>query len=214
MKTDLFGNTIHWLTATYLVFGGVLLVTFNHGDLVLWLNDQHYHFLDIFFKYWTYLGDGFLLGMVALIFLFFNYHKFYTFLIAIVFQTIFVHIFKQWLYAGEPRPKLYFQDLINELNFVDGVDVRSFDAFPSGHTASAFTLAFFLILVFRSTPLRVALFISAVLVGVSRMYILQHFARDVYVGSLFGIISVLLAYMSMASKSDRPKLQRGLLKKS
>ena len=211
MRSDLFGTTIHWLTALYFVAGGLLLVSTTHGDLVLWLNERHSPFMDLFFKFWTFLGDGLLLGIVALIYLFINYHKFFTFLIAIVFQTIFVHIFKQWLFAGEPRPKLFFQDQVDTLNFVEGVTVRSYDAFPSGHTASGFTLAFFLMLVIKHTGLRVTLFIAALLVGVSRMYILQHFARDVYFGSLFGILSVILAYMVMAPKSESPKLQRGLL---
>lgn len=212
MKADLFGKTVHWLTAAYLVIGGLLLVTTKHGDLVLWLNDRHSDFGDYFFKYSTYVGDGVVLAAVALIFLFVNYHKFYTFLIAIAFQTVFVHIFKQWLYAGEPRPKLFFQNSEVLLNFVDGVEVRSYDAFPSGHTASAFTLAFFLILVVRKGWMRILIFSGAVLVGISRMYILQHFARDVYFGSLIGIISVVLAYMIMAPKSEAEKLQRGLLR--
>ncbi|NVJ46415.1 MAG: phosphatase PAP2 family protein [Cytophagia bacterium] len=213
MKSDLFGVTVHWLAAIYLVLGGILLVSTTHGDMVLWLNAHHSAAGDFFFKYWTHLGDGFLLGAVALLFLFLNYHKFLTFLIAIAFQTVFVHIFKQWLFAGEPRPKLYFQDRLAELNFVDGVTVRSFDSFPSGHTASAFTLAFFLILVAKSKSLRISIFIAAVLVGISRMYILQHFARDVYFGSLFGILSVVLAYMIMAPKSESVKLQKGLLRR-
>lgn len=213
MKSDLFGSVIHWLTAVYLVVGGVLLVITSHGDIVLWFNDHRAPFPDFFFKYWTHVGDGVILALVALAYLFLNYHKFLTLLLAIVFQTIFVHIFKQWLYAGEPRPKLYFEDQIDRLNFIDGVTVRSYDAFPSGHTASAFTLAFFLILVIQSTTLRVVFLISAILVGISRMYILQHFERDVYVGSIFGILSVVLAYMIMAPKSNSPKLQRGLLKK-
>jgi len=212
MKSDLFGTTVHWLTALYFVAGGLLLVSTTHGDLVLWLNDHHTAFGDFFFKYSTHLGDGFLLAIVALIYLFINYHKFFTFLIAIAFQTVFVHVFKQWLFAGEPRPKLFFQDTAS-LNFVEGVAVRSYDSFPSGHTASAFTLAFFLILVSKSTGVRLVIFFTAILVGISRMYILQHFARDVYFGSLFGIISVVLAYMIMASKSELPKLQRGLLNK-
>ena len=213
MKADLFGKTIHWLTAVYLVLGGLLLVTTEHGDLVLWLNDHHSPSGDLFFKYWTFVGDGLVLGIVALIFLFVNYHKFFTLLIAIAFQTALVHIFKQWLYAGEPRPKLFFQNSDVLLNFVEGVNVRSYDAFPSGHTASAFTLAFFLMLVIRKTSARVAIFIGAVLVGISRMYILQHFARDVYFGSLIGIISVVLAYIIMAPKSESEKLQKGLLSK-
>lgn len=213
IKSDLFGSTVHWLTAIYFLTLGLILISTNHGDIVLWLNDLHGPGGDFFFKYWTYLGDGFLLGLVALYFSFVNYHQFITFLIAIVFQTIFVHLFKQWLFAGEFRPKKFFEDQPELLNFVEGVNTRSFDAFPSGHTASAFTLAFFLMLVVRSTVLRVIFFFSAVLVGISRIYILQHFGRDVFVGSLFGVLSVLIAYSIMAPKSEQPNLQRGLLKK-
>lgn len=205
--------TVQILTGLLLVLFGLYLVQSDHGDFVLWLNERHTAFADQFFKYWTYVGDGFLLGVVALLFLFISYYRFSIFLIAIAFQTVFVHLFKQWLAKGEPRPKLYFEEIADQLHFVDGVAVRAFNSFPSGHTASAFMLCFFLMLTTKRTMVQILLLISAVLVGVSRVYILQHFGRDILLGAIFGILSVLIGVWLMRPYEGSPKLQRGLLKR-
>lgn len=212
-KEGLFGKGVNWLTAVYFVSFGVLLILTAHGDMVLWFNERHNSTLDTFFKYWTYLGDGVLLGVLGLVLLLTNYYRFFMFLIAVAIQTALVHIFKQWLSAGEPRPKTFFADQIDTLNFVEGVTVRGYDSFPSGHTASAFTLFYFLILTVKNETLRITLFFTAVLVGLSRVYLIQHFARDIYVGSLFGVISVVVAYLIFENKSNNLRLQKGLLKR-
>ncbi len=205
------GRGLQIQIAAYFLLVGVLLMLTNHGDVVLWLNERHSSVGDFFFKYWTYLGDGVLLGLVALIYLLRNYYAFFTMLVAIAIQTVLVHIFKQWLYAGEPRPKTYFADQLSELNFVEGVRVNAFDSFPSGHTAAAFTLALILIWRSSSKAMQSALFIAAVLVGISRVYLLQHFLVDIYIGSAFGILSVLIAWFIMRKYEGRENLQRGLL---
>jgi membrane-associated phospholipid phosphatase len=203
-----------WLTLAYVLGFGILMILTNHGEFVLWLSERHFAFGDFFFQYWTHLGDGILLALVALYFLFTNLYRFYYLLTAIVLQTVFVHIFKQWLFDNEPRPKTFFADRLEDLNFVEGVNVRGFDSFPSGHTASAFTLAFVLISLSKRKALSFLIFIGAVLVGISRVYILQHFLRDIYFGSVFGILAALIAWAIINRYSASPKLQRGLLKRN
>lgn len=203
---------LQWLTAVYLAVFGLLITLTNHGDIVLWINARHTVQGDFFFKYWTHLGDGVLLAVVALYFLATHLFRFYFMLIAIALQTAFVHIFKQWLYAGEPRPKTFFAEMADQLNMVEGVTVRSYDSFPSGHTASAFTLAFVLIWASRSVYWRIAFLAAAILVGISRIYILQHFARDVFFGSVFGIMSVLIAWFIMKRQAWNPRLDKGLIR--
>lgn len=210
---DLFGKSVNWLTAVYFLVFGIILVLTAHGDVVLWFNERHTPFFDTFFKYWTYLGDGVLLGVLGLGLLLTNYYRFLTFMIAVALQTVYVHIFKQWLSAGEPRPKTFFADQIDTLNFVEGVTVRGYDSFPSGHTASGFVLFFFVILLVKNQALRIVCFFTAVLVGLSRIYLIQHFARDVYVGSLFGVLAVVLAVFLMRKQVDNQKLNKGLIKR-
>ena len=212
MKLYPIKKSTQWAKAAILVFFGVYLMLSDHGSFVLWVNEMHSAFGDFFFKYWTYVGDGVTLGLVALIFLLTNYYRFSTMRVAIVLQTLFVHLFKQWLWAGEPRPKTFFADSLDQLNFVEGVVVRGYDSFPSGHTASAFTLCFFLMLVTKKASIQFTLLGAALLVGISRVYILQHFGRDIFFGAIFGILSVLIANALMKKYEDRPKLQRGMLK--
>ncbi len=204
---------LQWLIAIYLVVLGMITVLTDHGDVVLWINARHTVQGDFFFKYWTYLGDGVILALVALYFLFTHLWRFYFMLLSIALQTAFVHIFKQWLYAGEPRPKTFFEDQIDQLNFVEGVTVRGYDSFPSGHTATAFVLGMVLIWTSKNLWWRFVLFVSAILVGISRIYILQHFARDVFFGSIFGILAVLLSWQILRKQAWNPKLERGLIKR-
>ena len=211
MSSMSFSKPVQWLTFFYLIVLGIYLILSNHGDFVLWVNSHHTPFLDLFFKYWTYLGDGVLLGVIGFCFLLTNYFRFNTFLIAVALQTLFVHLFKQWLFAGEPRPKTFFADQSDLLYFVDGVTVRGFNTFPSGHTASAFTAAFFLILITKNKTLQIVYLIAAVLVGLSRVYILQHFGRDIFFGSIFGIASVVMAWEIMKKCQNKENWQKGLL---
>lgn len=168
-----------------------LLLT-SKGDIFLWVNAMHKPVLDIFFKYWTHLGNGIFLALLLVFFLFYKYYFAVVAVFSIVIQSILVSIFKRWLFAGLPRPVAFFGDEMN-LHLVDGVDVHVVNTFPSGHSTTAFS--FFALLAFafalRKPWLSMLFFIMAFLVGVSRVYLAQHFFVDVYAGACFGLISVI-----------------------
>jgi membrane-associated phospholipid phosphatase len=67
--------------------------------------------------------------------------------------------------------------------------VSSFDAFPSGHTAAAFSIA----TVFASQysnikAIPIISYTMATLVGISRLTEHQHWASDIFVGGLIGYV--------------------------
>jgi membrane-associated phospholipid phosphatase len=65
--------------------------------------------------------------------------------------------------------------------------VSSFDAFPSGHTAAAFSIATVFATQYNSTAaVPIISYSMATLVGVSRLTEHQHWASDVFVGGLLG----------------------------
>ncbi len=66
----------------------------------------------------------------------------------------------------------------------------SYDAFPSGHTATAFSIATVFATQYSDTKAVPVLFYSAAtLVGISRLTEHEHWASDVFVGALLGYLS-------------------------
>ena len=176
---------------------GVLLIHlffFPKGQEFLILDRFHHAYIDVFFKSITFLGDW-PAYIFALAFLFskLKFRAFYVVLLVSILVPITSDITKA--YFKHPRPIHYFQDkpIFKDIQKVDGVVLHAgFTSFPSGHTMSAFAV-FSLLAFFASNSKRhIFLFFSLpILVAASRVYLIQHFVEDVWMGSLVG---VMLAY--------------------
>jgi len=164
----------------------VLIISNGKADLHLWLTSFNSPTVDSFFKFYTEVG-GSIPYITAGILLFYRYRLAVFVLITQFASGIFSIFVKQtW---NEARPIKYFSENYPniELHQVAGVHLHSFHSFPSGHTITAF--AFFMALSFftKKPSLHFLYFILAFLVGYSRVYLSQHFAIDVLVGSLIGV---------------------------
>lgn len=182
------------------------VVVFPKGELELLINRYHWPGLDLFFKYITHLGNGTVLAIFLIYLLFHNYYFAIVTTFSILIQSIFISIFKRWIFSGLERPLAFFPEGV-DLNFVNGVEIHASNTFPSGHTATGFALFALLFIVLNTRGILVPtfLFYLAFLVGFSRVYLLQHFVIDVYFGALIGIISVVLAlsFMHIIFKSEQ-----------
>jgi len=185
-----------------------LAVAVPRGQDVLWLNGLHTPFLDVFFFILTNAGDGILFVPLLLIFLFVRFHLALVLVVAAALHGVLISLFKRWLLAGASRPVLELDHHL--LHFVPGVDVHAHHAFPSGHTASVFVIAFFLALTF-DRKIFTALFAGLALgVAASRIYLLQHFLSDVAGGALIGVVSVVAAVVLCGRFSSLPFFERRL----
>jgi len=72
-----------------------------------------------------------------------------------------------------------------------------------------------LTLMMKKKNLSSILMAMAILVGLSRVYLLQHFFIDIYFGSLIGFLIGIITYtlMESSSLSGKSSLKRGLLVK-
>ena len=207
IKDFLRSNFIALSLGTSIIFLYPVLF-FPKGELELLINQFHNPFLDLFFRYITNLGDGSLFAVLLIGLLFHNYYSSMLTALTIIFQAILVSIFKRGIYKGLERPLAFFNEDVS-LNFVEGVDVHSFNTFPSGHTVTAFAIFALLYIVIKNKGVIVStiLFMIAFLVGLSRVYLLQHFVVDAYFGAIFGILSVLIPmyFLEMMFTSGRLK---------
>ncbi len=170
----------------------LLVTTFIVGNhkFFLSLNADWGKAGDLFFKYWTYTGDG-VLWTAAIIFLWAK-RKWYLlpfFISAVVFNTLLVQVCKKLILHGMLRPYAAIGEK-ELIHVVEGVKLHSMNSFPSGHTATAFALALIICLLSRQRYWLLLSLTAALLAGYSRIYLAQHFPMDVGAGIIAAVIAV------------------------
>jgi len=98
----------------------------------------------------------------------------------------------------QDRPVAWFKqiDLFDTLNVIEGEPLLSgASSFPSGHTISAFALFGLLaLLISKKKWMGVLILLIAIIVGISRVYLIHHFFIDIYAGSIIGSLLALIIY--------------------
>lgn len=186
-------RTFFILLALYLVIGLLFLLQTAHGDGILWMNARRSPVFDWFFLYGTRLGEPITYLILTLLLLFVQFR---TALVVplIGFSALGLSHLTKALFLQE-RPMTYFQRLNRweELQIQEGYQLaEGLTSFPSGHTLSAFALFGFL--AFSSSQkgwTAVGLFGLALIVAISRVYLVQHFVEDVLFGSIIGVLLAL-----------------------
>ncbi|WP_143569720.1 phosphatase PAP2 family protein [Tenacibaculum agarivorans] len=176
----------------------ILLSLYDKKQLHLELNQYHNGFFDAFFKYTTFLGDGILFGVFIVLFFFIKRRMALVFAISGVLTLLLTHLFKKIIFRGLPRPiELIGAD---QLHLIEGVKMAHWNTFPSGHTTTAFAIFTILILYNYRNRIQYLWILLAIIAGVSRVYLSQHFWIDIFVGSVLGI---LIAFISMSFYNER-----------
>ena len=193
-----------WVFVLFLIIG-IPLLFYPKENFTLWLNEHHNPFLDRFFYYITFLGDGLVFIPVFLLLLYRNYVLSAFFAVFVGLEAVIVQlVLKKGLFAHLNRPPAYIENF-DQLYQIPGVELHNLHTFPSGHTQSAFLMAFFLVLLFQNYKyLQVIILIIAALVGISRVYILQHFFVDIWFGAFIGFFLPLLTIYFLQKKQMYP----------
>ncbi|MEI6847722.1 MAG: phosphatase PAP2 family protein [Chlorobiaceae bacterium] len=92
--------------------------------------------------------------------------------------------------AGRARPTLYFSRQLYGFDFFHWEP--SWTSFPSGHSATAFSVA--IVLATWYPQWRFILIFTACLIAFSRIFLAKHYISDVIAGSFLGIVSTVLLY--------------------
>jgi len=177
-----------WLAAAVVALIAVALST--RGDLHLSINSFHFPLGDRFFRYLTWLGNGW--AVLILVFILSLVKMRYAILMFASFAVsgIVTQLLKHLVFPGASRPVEYLSG--HDLYLVQGVKILQNYSFPSGHATTAF--AVFLVLA-HLIPSRWGKFLcalAAILIAYSRVYLSQHFTRDILAGSVIGITVALL----------------------
>jgi len=174
------------------IIGTIAAVWINKGDLVLAINTYHQPAWDVFFKYFTFLGDGALLAVIIFSLFWINKKYALLFLVVGLGQMLTAGILKTFIFGSNLRPAIHIGEHL--LHFVEGVRVPWWYSFPSGHTITAFSTYLLIALLIRNKIVAILCLTIALMVAFSRIYLVLHFLEDVVAGSLIGVLLTLFFY--------------------
>lgn len=200
----------------FLIFitgGAFFLYSYSLIDGHLLLNQYHSPLFDWIFKYLTWFGDGIMFGVVIVIGLFVRFRvSLYAAVVGILTLFIISYISKELLFHDTPRPANVFAHSGIVLHYIDGVRMHMISSFPSGHATTAFALYSLLAFFAKRNYIKLLLFVMAALSAFSRVYLSQHFVKDIEAGAIIGFgISLLVFYFLNRKTGDNKKLDKSLL---
>jgi membrane-associated phospholipid phosphatase len=139
------------------------------------------------------------MGIVILLVFFRRIEMARQLLLAFLISGLVVQIFKNTITS--PRPTTYFTSA--PIHILDGITLKGNSSFPSGHTATIFAMAT-VFAFYTKNNLAICLYLLiAILVGYSRIYLSQHFLKDVLAGSMIGVTVALFVHYFLDIQVDR-----------
>ena len=180
-----------FLCAVFFVCGAFVLLLIKRGDIVLLINRYSRLEWDPIVEVFTNVGLGSYMAVVATLLAFYKLRHAAAGLLNLLIIGIFTNVLKEMFKGVFTRPLHYF--MYDDLSrFIYTADINYYSSFPSGHSMTIFGMLAFFAFIADKRAVSVLLFVLAVLVSFSRMYLLQHFFVDVYTGAFLGIFSVLI----------------------
>ncbi len=201
-------TTLQWSVASATV---ILLCIFSYlfADIqtALWFHALENTLLYKVFEKITLFGDslGYLIGGTLLFVVFRKRNQLWASSGLFLFSTVALSGLSADLVkyiAGRARPRLYFSEHLYGFDFFHWQ--YAWTSFPSGHSATAFSVAMLFALLYPRW--RFAALFGGILIAFSRLVLAQHYISDVIAGSFLGIVSTILLYnLYFKSKLDTPE---------
>lgn len=171
---------------------GYISIHYTQMEQFKYVNAIHTEYADLFFRYFTNIGDGLFIVAVGVLLICVRFKYAILTIVSFLLSGLVAQVIKKTVKM--PRPGSVFKGDPDWYTLPD-YHIHGNYSFPSGHTTSIFALMLVLYYVFpgqRKSPL---LFIMACLAGYSRVYLSQHWTGDVYIGALVGTtVTLILIY--------------------
>jgi len=169
-------------------------------------------FIDSFFKYITYIGDGWFVPLFILLVAFFNARLAIVCLVSFVGAVIISLSLKYTIFDDVVRPWFTFQwDVHEKVNYIEGVQLYLYNSFPSGHSTQAFALFIPLMLFVKQNGFKIGILLIALLAAFSRTYLSMHWFEDVVAGTFIGFCTSLVVYYLIPARNKLISLNNGIL---
>ncbi len=177
------------------IIGTYLLVSIEKGTFVLYFATERKPVIDQIFLWITRCAEEPVYAGIAITAMFIRFR--YTIMIALtgILSLVISSGLKSWFSHPRPGYLYWVEHDRNIISYVPGYPANeALNSFPSGHTMSAFALYGLLALLIYNKKWGLPLFLMALLIGISRIVLTQHFLEDVYLGSWCGVLLAMGLY--------------------
>jgi len=178
-------------------------LVWGKNEAFLYLNANLGLVADKVFEYSSYLAEGWI-WIPYFIVLVGLYKKDKAFILMnFLISTLLTQFAKNFIFTTAMRPMASGLDA-TQIHTVPGVEIHTFNSFPSGHTATAFTL---FILTTYLFPNKYALSIGiiyAIVCGYSRVYLAQHFPLDLAGGIFVALLTLPISIFIREKLNKKP----------
>ena len=178
-------------------------LVWGKNEAFLYLNANLGLVADKVFEYSSYLAEGWI-WIPYFIVLVGLYKKDKAFILMnFLISTLLIQFAKNFIFTTAMRPMASGLDA-TQIHSVPGVEIHTFNSFPSGHTATAFTL---FILTTYLFPNKYALSIGivyAIVCGYSRIYLAQHFPLDLAGGIFVALLTLPISIFIREKLNKKP----------
>ena len=178
-------------------------LVWGKNEAFLYLNANLGLFTDKVFEYSSYLAEGWI-WIPYFIVLVGLYKKDKAFILMnFLISTLLIQFAKNFIFTTAMRPMASGLDA-TQIHTVPGIEIHTFNSFPSGHTATAFTLFLLTTYLF---PNKYALSIGilyALVCAYSRIYLAQHFPLDLAGGILVALLTLPISIFIREKLNKKP----------
>lgn len=177
------------------------------GDEIIWFNNHHNTFSDNTFKLFTMMAEGyFFVPVIIAVWIHKKWQAALAIILSLALTGIIVQILKRLVFYTMHRPAEVMGKM-HSLRIIDGVEPLYHFSFPSGHASIGFALMFSLASIYTSRDNTLLFMVIAILIAVSRMYLLQHFLNDVVAGGLLGLTVAWIVHRFFTKFAIQNKVQ-------
>jgi membrane-associated phospholipid phosphatase len=170
----------------------ILSILVGRETFFLWLNNDLGKAADLFFNICSYLAEGWIWIPYFLLMVGWFKKDALFILLNFLISTLLTQIPKNFIWDKVSRP-MASGIPVEKIHTVKGVEIHLWNSFPSGHTATAFTLFLLTVYLFPKKTVLAIGAVYAIACGYSRVYLGQHFPLDVAGGITVAIITILLS---------------------
>ena len=178
-------------------------LVWGKNEAFLYLNANLGLFADKVFEYSSYLAEGWI-WIPYFIVLVGLYKKDTAFILMnFLISTLLTQFAKNFIFDTAMRPMASGLNA-TQIHTVPGVEIHTFNSFPSGHTATAFTIFILTTYLFPNKQVFTIGLVYALICSYSRIYLAQHFPLDVAGGIVVALLTLPISIFIRQKLNKKP----------